>query len=1271
MKNIKRYNLLLLVFLSLKIYAQNPSLKLFTPKSPNIAGFEKFRDIPVNLSNGSLDLSIPLYDIKVGELTIPISLRYNNNGLKCDEIPSWVGLGWNLFVGGYISYNQKGLNDFDAQGGLFSTGMPLLNKYFSSNLSLIEKRFFFDDIIAGKIDSEYDEYNYSFLNNSGSFHFTSANTLRTHPKADLNIVKNGSGFKIEDDEGNEYYFNSKEYIKRISLESTEPNFSDNSSYYISKIITKNNQIINFSYKTYSLKYTTINHFVSYAAPSAFGVGGPGQSETLTTIDYLLLDEITFPSGYVKFQHSDAIRADLQNIDPNTTTRYLKGIVIYNKETKIKEFQFNLSYFGSSNRLKLDAIFPISDNARLAPWEFDYYTDLSGSYPSYFSKSKDHWGYYNGKISLSPIPKANDYSMIAFFNSGYIPRTSFANRASDFNYAKLGMLKSLKYPSGGKSEFLYEPNKLNAKDYNELSNDPFLQFANEEEYSETIAGSDAMQANTITGSFTIPPGGGNYKFQCYRILSPDPFYENPMIIFSGDDTNSISVNSLNTKVNQCHPTTLQQCTFSDNLNLEAGIYNFVIKGSSYLTNEGTNYTLSAGFSLLGKKNKVIGSIIVGGGRISQVTSQASPVTTPLIKKYIYNDSLKFVSFKNIPRYLSIKNLQQVMTSADGTPMMGCSDLGNITTIHEDSTSPMLGPIIEYGMVTELNDFNTANGRTEKHFYLSDVIGGSSTAPIVLRVKSNWLSGSLKEEKIYDGKNKLIQEISYNYSNDYLSSTLNGIKVEYERFCNGAPEQTSYLINPSPVFSATYRLLSSTSTQIYDNKPISIYENYSYDFSKHLKPLSITTNTSEGSILIRKIKYVLDYFNNNSVFWANDDHSLGIKFLKDKNMNLPIESLLIKQIGGIEYVVGGQLNTYKANQTVLDRVYTLDLDSPMPLATFTISRLNNTGLFGFDPRFTSKIIFYKYDIYGNLLENGIDLPLQDGQKSNRTTYLYSYSSQNLIAEIKNAEYSTIEGVLSKAAIEHFSNLTSPSKFDIDAFLVPLKRALPNAQVTSYAYKPLVGMTSQTDVKEMTTYYDYDAFQRLENVKDQKGNIVKNYRYNYAGSSYPSAALSGSFTKNNCPSGQQGTIVAYSLAAGAYTGFTQAEADAAALAAFQAGGQANANTHGNCVSANFKMSYSLPWNRSFMASFYNSATGAVQYRFISGSGEFSDLPQGTYYVSVNETGYNGIHQIYLDWSMLQGTYASYGPLQLTGQHSLYVQELSFSAPLYYRGTYYESIF
>jgi YD repeat-containing protein len=55
--------------------------------------------------------------------------------------------------------------------------------------------------------------------------------------------------------------------------------------------------------------------------------------------------------------------------------------------------------------------------------------------------------------------------------------------------------------------------------------------------------------------------------------------------------------------------------------------------------------------------------------------------------------------------------------------------------------------------------------------------------------------------------------------------------------------------------------------------------------------------------------------------------------------------------------------------------------------------------------------------------------------------------------------------------------------------------NALMTTATYDPNIGQTSATDAKSNITYYEYDTYQRLKNIKDKDGNIVKHIDYNYA--------------------------------------------------------------------------------------------------------------------------------------------------------------------------------
>ncbi len=56
--------------------------------------------------------------------------------------------------------------------------------------------------------------------------------------------------------------------------------------------------------------------------------------------------------------------------------------------------------------------------------------------------------------------------------------------------------------------------------------------------------------------------------------------------------------------------------------------------------------------------------------------------------------------------------------------------------------------------------------------------------------------------------------------------------------------------------------------------------------------------------------------------------------------------------------------------------------------------------------------------------------------------------------------------------------------------------DAQMSTYTYDPLVGMTSATDAKGQASYYEYDEMGRLAVVRDQNKNIIKTICYNYLG-------------------------------------------------------------------------------------------------------------------------------------------------------------------------------
>jgi len=84
------------------------------------------------------------------------------------------------------------------------------------------------------------------------------------------------------------------------------------------------------------------------------------------------------------------------------------------------------------------------------------------------------------------------------------------------------------------------------------------------------------------------------------------------------------------------------------------------------------------------------------------------------------------------------------------------------------------------------------------------------------------------------------------------------------------------------------------------------------------------------------------------------------------------------------------------------------------------------------------------------------------------------------------------------EHVVTETSDSLRLSGSYVIDELRLYPaGAQMTSYTYEPMLGLSASMDANSIATYYDYDGFGRLKNVRDFNRAIVKNFQYNYANS------------------------------------------------------------------------------------------------------------------------------------------------------------------------------
>jgi len=470
-----------------RIYAQTsppavPQFALRTdliPPSPNAASLGKFGAVPVSLSTGVPNISIPLTEAVGKQLKVPITLNYHNNGFKPTEEASWVGYGFSLDAGGVITRTVKDKVDGDIFIGPDGQ-YDHVDWRFHQPDSITQD--FLDHVMWNQsYDVEPDIYTYNFCGYAGKFILYN-NKAYQYPYQQLTIIKETAvdGFTIITPDGTAYRFWQPETTTPLDKDNdnadrpkyTPPNPYTSSWYLLSMTSADLKDVINFS----------------YSIPQVIPQNGPA-SQTLTInvtdplwgydlsqlkftvptrVNSRLLTKITTSKMHIDFNQSPIIRQDV-------TGGALDNIMVYNyQEELINKFKFNLDYFNTASttkdtkRMRLSSVDEGLTAGKLKKHYFFYNTDLteSKSHPGV-----DHWGYSNGSSTSVLIPAK-------FYPGG-------ANKDPDFSHANQGMLNRIVYPTGGSSVLEFEPNLYN--------NDHSVNYV----YNDLYANLDANRADTTT------------------------------------------------------------------------------------------------------------------------------------------------------------------------------------------------------------------------------------------------------------------------------------------------------------------------------------------------------------------------------------------------------------------------------------------------------------------------------------------------------------------------------------------------------------------------------------------------------------------------------------------------------------------------------------------------------------------------------------------------------------------------------------------------------
>ncbi|MBZ9731163.1 hypothetical protein LB467_15825 [Salegentibacter sp. JZCK2] len=1072
------------------------------PPSPEAASFAKFSDVPVSHYTGLPQISIPFHNIDVDGQVFPVGLSYHARGIKVEEIASSVGIGWTLNAGGAITRQQRGnaADEYPYDGYLNNE----VYKDFFTNHSTRSTAY--NELLNGKYDMLPDIFHVQAPGLSAKFflnQLTSEFILQAYDDIDIQyFMENGKigSFVVTNSDGFKYYFGKSQDNARLArdLEEVVANYSYSAdgvqdknsnnetfrvynSWKLMDVVSPKGEIVNFYYALdqyppsfFRRSYDKLD--MGTKIPTAYF------NEVRSTQHYL--EKIIAPNTHVEFIPSTTGRLDLQNAHALSTVKFFNksGLVrsydlAYHYNDAIDDsnqlYHLETSEDAADKRLMLSSVTERGkDGVGKPPYVFEYDpTPL----PNRFSNSQDYWGYYNG---------ANNGRYLTFFDYG----STSIDRTVNQEKSLAGMLVSIKYPTGGSTSFSYEHNR--AKPDGEIEN-LFFQNPNpatEENFSVGLSHMehvDYYNGISYEKLFTIGEGINGKVATDVSFSNQQGCYST---YFGAGCKFRVFIYQGGLLVKELF---IGQIEFT----LAAGDYNLVVEpqGSHDPFNMDDAFSVSLNWKEQIQSNTA-DVLYTSGKRIKRIDNYDSNQNLVSFKEYEYKRTNGDCSgaVLGMPNFYTINQTK----STDGTIVLEPDG-----AVPGSPLSTGQGNSIGYGMVTEYYGDTVNNvGKIEYEFSLTKDNQGYMKYPYHLPNDNEWLRGLplliRNYRKNADGNYSMVKSIdnTFLYGDIIAQSSQGGEGLmlvdeatEKHFLENDAGDlynwtSTRYRFPLAIFFNSedywdpvdgsgimykafyttggTVDKVSTVETTYDGTNPIVTTIDYDFNYSKHYQNSQTRTSTSDQDPLIQTIVYPPDI-----AVRTNAEERL-----KQNNRLVPIEVKSYKDYNNDNIPATGELiSTVKNKYKNVDKITEIE----------TISVAKKDG------ESENRVVYHRYDSSGNPME----ISKTDGP---HIVYLWGYEDQYPIAKIENATFAEIASALgiSASTLENYneSNLSS---------INTLRTSLAEASVTTYIYDPLVGLTSITDPRENTTYYEYDSFNRLEFVKDKDGNIISENKYNYKGS------------------------------------------------------------------------------------------------------------------------------------------------------------------------------
>jgi hypothetical protein len=1130
------------------------------PPSPNSASLGKYGGINVGLSSGMVDINIPVYEYRSSNVTVPISLRYTNNGLKVDEIASRVGMSWALNAGGVVTRTVMGGVDETSNRILPPADFPQRTQNmidFAEQLSNTENN-----------DGEPDLFSFNFGGYTGQFILdNNLNPLLLTYSA-VKIEKNFSStapwnFKITTPDGVQYLFGGSTATETMNKYQSGcgkgyPNFTP-TAWYLIQIIHPNNDSVNFVYLPIGFHYQTgVNQTLNsstYVAmknrPSEVSQldAPPATLNNLSCVSWLetrsvYLQEINSTAGgKVSFTYID--RVDISDKLLTRIDCYQPGVTTPYKFFTLKYVNTHSTAYGNTysttdtslcNRPFLTNLIEGNPSATTTKTHNFLYNNLSGL-PARLSFAQDSYGYFNGKSNstLVPPPSIADWAQ-------YLPAAT-ADRRADATSATCGTLSQIQYPTGGTESITYEGNTYFA---------PLLIPA--PTVTTKISGTGNGNRNLVTTSsntFSVATTAsatvkGHCDFNPGLGYTYDPIHHISNVTLRDLTTSTVKVSSGSLTDGQ---------SYTGSVSLTPGhVYQLeTMAGGEAVTGSGS-ITYKDGVDTYQQANQLGSSL-----RVSRVVTNDGSGSSPQIKRYFYYDSSTPTqsSAQTVYRPIYEKWLRTFTPPPANNQPGGrvyCApieyDFIRGSSYSQTNIYAYSSPI-NYSSVIESWGDNFEGGGVEHHFDLTpDIPGGMIMGdPIASQPLSSY--GWKNAREVYSCTFKMngtaqvpVKKVFTHYMEDPRIDTEIVSYLVNKKYSPNCPETP-----PSDIQFDAYDLgsyshfrewvyVDSVKTWDYDDSGLKYVETVDKSFygnPTHAMLTKSTTLSSDGKLNTLTLNYpqdltlsgaeetarqaLISQYNISPILFqhttkdATDVATTKINYLVYPN-GLVLPHIYNVQIGVNPAENRVVFNSYNTQSKLLsqsliagpENTFIWDYLNLYPIAKVINGAQADIAYTSFEADGTGNwtIASSQRDIT-TAFTGSKSYNLSNGSiiKSGLTTtkaYVVSYwtrSASSLTITGTITGYPLIGATINgwtyyEHQVTGQSTITVSGAGNIDELRLYPK----GAQMTTYTYAPLIGTTGSVDTKNNPTYYEYDEFQRLINIKDKDGYIVKHFDYHYSG-------------------------------------------------------------------------------------------------------------------------------------------------------------------------------